>query len=937
MTETVERETVTPRPPSRGRPSGGGKGEMGLRAALMLLGIVVPSLIGLVAAMQRSYVIAIPPASGAFSHASINWNDGERSNDGTTFRWTKDESTLNFRAARRVLPANKRLMLTMRFSGRPPGAPVTMVTLLANGRTLDSWPSNVEHPVAVDVAPLLRQHDELHLTVRVDDTYSPPRDRRDLGIALVGDARLASAPGKKLPAPDAIASVILLVLLAALAVGRRATIRWRLIAAGAMGCAITLGVLLARLPFWRIAMPLELLLGLLVVALWSREWWAALTWPIQTVKSRTSVDDRVLVIAGAVVAIAGQAIVAQHRWTFFGAALLAIGLVTLLAVFIPHSPASSPSGEGSGGGAHRTPSGQDAPSHPDPDRALPRNDTRLRTWQIAALVGIAALAVALRLSLPTTMPASLFRDEARHALKAARVLDDATYRPVYEPEISLPALFLYPLALTFKLFGVSMLTLRLFMASVGVMDVLLFFFLARRLFGTRVGLIAAYLFAVAFWALRMQRVALAPCFSTGLVLLGLLLFVRAVQLRRWWDWALAGAGAAGTIYCYHSGPFALVLMALVALVFLIRGPRRFARFWLPRFALLAVVFLVLAAPLLRYIALNFDQYLFRPRQTAIFSEENLRRLGQDQLAALQDNIRPNLGMDTVRGDREAKANLPFAPNLDAITAVFFLAGLALLLARRRYGPPSPARRFGEWLALGYLAVMLIPSMLAIDAPSTLRAFDTLPPALLIAALAADVVWARLGAPAPDLFPASGRGEHDAKRFMPAVTTKVSTEAPLPRNAGEGQGVGFVLAALTLVAIFALNAGTYFGLMRHDPVETFRFDTYFATQAGKQMTAESAAHPGTTYLVPQATIDRDVFPFFARVISPSGRLQPLEAQNPAALPARYAILLPNGKSDTPPDIVIAALPWARGLERIPGNSPTGAGGVPAFIEYRTPGQ
>ncbi len=418
------------------------------------------------------------------------------------------------------------------------------------------------------------------------------------------------------------------------------------------------------------------------------------------------------------------------------------------------------------------------------------HEVRLARWQIAVLLGIAALAVALRLTLLTEMPASLFRDEARHALKAARILDDASYRPVYEPEISLPALFLYPLALAFKLFGVSMLTLRLFMASVGVVDVLLLFFLARRLFGTRVGLIAAYLFAVAFWALRMQRVALAPCFSTGLVLLGLLLFVRAVQLRRWWDWALAGVGAAGTVYCYHSGPFALVLMALVALVFLVRGPRHFARFWLPRFAVLAVVFLILAAPLLRYIALNFDQYLFRPRQTAIFSEENLRRLGQDRLAALQDNIRPNLGMYTVRGDREAKANLPFAPNLDAIIAVLFLTGLALLLARRRYGPPSPARRFGEWLALGYLAVMLIPSMLAIDAPSTLRAFDTLPPALLIAALAADAIWIRLKAPTP--------------------TCPEGTRSPAVRE------MGAALAPLALAAVLALNAGTYFGLMRHEP-------------------------------------------------------------------------------------------------------------------------
>ncbi|MGI8854988.1 MAG: ArnT family glycosyltransferase [Thermomicrobiales bacterium] len=925
MSGTMERETLIPRPPSPWE-----KGETSTKtAAIVLLGIVMLSLIGTVAAMQRSYVIAMPPASATFDHASVNWNDGERAKDGTTFRWTKDESTLNFRAARRALPANTRLMLMMRFSGRPPGTPVTTVTLLANGHVLDSWPSNVEHPVAVDVSSLLRQHDELHLTVRVDDTYSPPRDRRDLGIALVGDAQLASSPGKQLPAPDAVASVILLVVLAALAVGRRGAYRWRLVAAGAMGGAVTLCVLLARVLFWRIAMPLELLLGLLVAALWAREWWTALTWPLRAMQARTGIDDRVLVMAGAVVAVAGQALIAQHRWTFLGAVVLIVGLLTLLTGFL-----SNPLPDGEGGetvGAHSR-----APSNTD--LALPPNETRLAPWQIAMLVGIAALAVALRLTLLTEMPASLFRDEARHALKAATILDNPAYRPVYEPEISLPALFLYPLALAFKLFGVSMLTLRLFMASVGVADVLLFFFLARRLFSTRVGLIAAYLFAVAFWALRMQRVALAPCFSTGLVLLGLLLFVRAVQLRRWWDWALAGVGAAGTIYCYHSGPFALVLMALVALVFLARAPHHFTRFWLPRFALLTVVFLVLTAPLLRYIALNFDQYLFRPRQTAIFSEENLRRLGQDRLAALQDNIRPNLGMYTVRGDREAKANLPWAPHLDAITAVLFLTGLALLLARRRYGPPSPARRFGEWLALGYLAVMLIPSMLAIDAPSTLHAFDTLPPALLIAALAAEAIWIRLGM-ASTLHPSParrGRGVEGVAFEATAGTPLSASSSPLPL-AGEGQGVGAIFASLALAAVLALNAGTYFGLMRNNPTETFRFDTYFATQAGKRMAAESAAHPGITYLVPQAAIDRDVFPFFARVIIHTGALQPLEGQNPATLPARYAILLPNGKFDTPPDMVIAALPWAKGLERIPGNSPAGAGGVPAFIEYRTPQQ
>ncbi len=894
----------------------------GTRAAsFILVGIMIFALVGLVAAMQRPDVMAIGPASTAFDHASTAWNAGERAADGTAFRWTSAESTLNFRAARRVLPANAPLTLTMRFAARPPGALPGTVTLLANGQTLDTWPSSVEHPVALDVTSLLRWHDELHVTIRVDTTYAPPRDARKLGVQLVGDARLAARPGPALPSPDTALSVILLVVLAWLAVGRCVSVRWRLVAAGGMACLVIGGVLLARLPFWRIAMPLELLLATLVGVLWAREWWAALTWPLDVLRARTRLSDRVVIAVGAVIALVGQVIVAQHRWAFVGAVMLGVGFVMLLSGFVP-TPQPPPV---SGGGAigARTPSGQDEPpSGADwgNSRPLPVRDTRLAAWQVVALVGIAALAVALRLTLLTEMPASLFRDEGRHALRAIRILDDPTYRPVYEPEIALPALFLYPLALAFKLFGISLLTLRLFMATMGVVDVLLFFALSRRLFGTRVALIAAYLFTVSFWALRIQRVALAPCFSTGLVLLGLFLFVRAMQMRRWRDWALAGVGVAGTVYCYHSSLFTPFLIVLVALVLLMREPRRFFPYWLPRFAALAVVFLLLAAPLLHYIATHFDQYTARPGQTAIFSEENLRRLGQDRLAALEANIGPNLGMDTVRGDREPKHNLPDAPHLDAIAAVLFLVGLALALTGRLHGPPHDARRFGEWLALGYLAVMLMPSVVAIDAPNTLRAFDTLPPALLIAALAMDALWVRF---APTLNPslASGRGEF----------ARLGRQSPLPRLRAEGVGVGIVL-----LAILALNAGTYFGLMRHDGKETLRFDTYFASQAGKRMVTEARARPGISFLVPRETIDRDVFPFFARVMRDTGSLASLESANAATLPARYAILLPNGASDPQPDGVIAALPWAKGLERVPGNSPAGAAGVPAFIEYRTPG-
>ncbi len=110
--------------------------------------------------------------------------------------------------------------------------------------------------------------------------------------------------------------------------------------------------------------------------------------------------------------------------------------------------------------------------------------------------------------------------------------------------------------------------------------------------------------------------------------------------------------------------------------------------------------------------------------------------------------------------------------------------------------------------VAWLAVMLIPSLLAIDAPNTLRAFDTLPPALLLAALAFAQVL----------------GANSVNR----PTT------PSHRSLRPFSDPGSAFLALALTTVLALNAGTYFGLMRTDRRETLRFESYFVSQAGKQI-------------------------------------------------------------------------------------------------------
>jgi len=885
------------------------------RAASLIAGGATLTLLLVTAALQRPQAIVLPLADGPFNHASTGWNAVERTPDGSNFRWSGAESVVRLRAAPLALPANRPLMLTMTFGARPASAP-GMVELTANGVVIDRWAATTTHPVTLNAASLLHRGDDLVLAVRVMP-FTPRGDNRVLGVPLLSAVSLTAASGFALPRLTLALYALALTALAALMAGPRAAastastasaVSARLIAAGIMLALIVGGLLTARVLTCRLLPVATVALTLVVAVRGARAWWPVLAWPVRALQRRLALADGAVLAVGAMTAVGGQAIIASHRPTptgvggAVGAVALAVGLWLLLVPLVapvPVAPTVATAGDG-------------------PETA---QWARQYGWWIA-LLGIVVVALGLRFALLTEIPASLFRDEGRHALRAAKLLDDPTYRPVYEADIDLPALFLYPLAGAFKLFGVSLMTLRGFMAVMGALSVALLGVLGRQLFGPRVGLIAASLFAASFWGLRMGRVGLIPSFSTAVVLLALVLFVRALHTRRYTDFALAGVVAAGCANVYHSSPFALFLMLGVAVALIVRGPQAFVRQWLGRFALFAVCCLVGLAPLLGYIAGHTAAYLYRPGQTSALAEANLRRLGQDRLAAFTDNVPPNLGMYTVRGDHEPKLNLPFAPHLDALTAVALLAGLALALAgrvpqqRAIGGDPSPSpsppplppgtHLLGGRFVVAWLAAMLIPSLLAIDAPNTLRAFDTLPPALLLAALA----------------------------FNRVLQTNPPRFPPFPDHAGAFRDPRFASVALALCAVLALNAGTYFGLMRTDRQETLRFESYFVSQAGRQMIAEAAAHPGIVFYLPRATIDRDVVPFFARVLDGKVVIHPLEEANAAALPARYAIFLPTGADDPPPTAALTALPWARALPATDGPTPAGAS-APAFVEYHSP--
>jgi len=140
--------------------------------------------------------------------------------------------------------------------------------------------------------------------------------------------------------------------------------------------------------------------------------------------------------------------------------------------------------------------------------------------------------------------------------------------------------------------------------------------------------------------------------------------------------------------------------------------------------------LVVLAPLMVYVATHGDAFLGRVGQVTIF---NPAINEGDFWGTLLRHAGKTLLMFTNRGDFIPRHNVPFRPVFDPVLSAFFLLGLILCFIRFR-------QRAEHAFVLIWLAVMILPTILAEDAPHFLRSVGVLPVAFVVPAIGLDSLW-----------------------------------------------------------------------------------------------------------------------------------------------------------------------------------------------------
>jgi len=340
-----------------------------------------------------------------------------------------------------------------------------------------------------------------------------------------------------------------------------------------------------------------------------------------------------------------------------------------------------------------------------------RRFRRLVASEWFLLFAITVVAAILRLYALNRLPPGLYHDEAYNGLDAIRVLQGV--RPVFfEANNGREPLFIYLVALSISFLGRSPVAIRLAAALLGILTIPATYGMVREQLGRRQAMLAAAVTAVTFWHLNLSRVGFRAVSLPFIAAMFLWAFARAMHRNRLGDFALGGLFLGLSLYTYLAARFLPIALVVLVAYWLLR---RQAIPW-RGLLLLSAVALAVALPLLLYAWQHLATFLERSAQISILNPA----INQGELVGTlaRHLIKTGL-MFNWRGDFIPRHNLPYRPVFDPLMGLIFLLGLAITLHRARQ-EQEYAWLFTYWL------VMLIPTVLAEDAPHFLRAVGTLP-------------------------------------------------------------------------------------------------------------------------------------------------------------------------------------------------------------------
>jgi 4-amino-4-deoxy-L-arabinose transferase-like glycosyltransferase len=355
---------------------------------------------------------------------------------------------------------------------------------------------------------------------------------------------------------------------------------------------------------------------------------------------------------------------------------------------------------------------------------------------LALLLVVLPVALFLRVYDLDNTPPGLHYDEAANAILAADIAEGKSHPLFIEAYTGKEVLFFYLTGVSMRLLGVSIFSLRLTSALIGVLTVLITYQLAREMFAHQgaeasrwLALFSAALLATSYWHVTLSRYGFRAITQPLLQALTLWCLWRGLRRESTGWLALSGLFCGAIAYTYLASRVFPVILLLIFLWLLIFDKCDFKR-WLSQIAAFAVPATIVFAPLGFYFLTHPQAFSVRISQVSLFNPELTQG---NVLGTFWRATRLAFGMLSLRGDPLWRFNIPGKPIFSWPLSFFLLLGLVSSLVKLVRGQNN-LERTSHFLMLVWLPVMLLPSILAVkEVPSALRSVGLIPLLFLLPA------------------------------------------------------------------------------------------------------------------------------------------------------------------------------------------------------------
>ncbi len=357
-------------------------------------------------------------------------------------------------------------------------------------------------------------------------------------------------------------------------------------------------------------------------------------------------------------------------------------------------------------------------------------------WSLL-LIALFVLIAAFRFVGLVTMPPEMTSDHAEKLLDVSDVIGGKT-SIFFERNSGREPFQFYWTAWVGQVFGtgVTFLSLKLGTALLAFVSLIYVYLLGKELGGRWVGLFALIFVGFAYWANVLARTGLRfslyPTFASP-TLYYLLIGLRRGQLN---NFLLSGLFLGISLLGYTaSRVMPIVVVAAVAIFLLHKSTPELRKRALIGLALLALVAMVVFAPVMRFAIDRPDLFGFR-MVTRVFESE--RPYPAPVWQTFPINVIRALGMFNYSGGEIWLVGLVRQPAFDWISAALFLLGVPLLILRY-----ARTRQWQDLFLLIALPLLMLPSTLSLafpeENPAMNRASGAWIAGFLICAIALDTV------------------------------------------------------------------------------------------------------------------------------------------------------------------------------------------------------